>query len=175
MIFWIGKFRKINTKMKPTRHQDKLADKAKTSKNMFFQCFWRLGNAFLHPISIKIRWQMDAKISDQIDCLLGRFLDNFLMDFRPNLASKIDAKSIKNLFTNQFENWYDFGWIFGGSWVGFGGQVGSKIHQKNPTCKLDRFFDEFLGRGSHAGAAGRWGIPYNTSMHPSKEHPSGEL
>ena len=51
--------------------------------------------------------------------------------------------------------------MFGRSWVGCGGQVGSTIHQKidhKPTCKLDRSFNELLGRGSHAVAAhgGGW-------------------
>ena len=140
-----------------------------------FQGFCCVGSALLHPISIKKQSQIDAKINDDIDCLLDRFLDAFLMDFQANLASKIDATSTKHLKINSKRS-YDFGWIFGGPWVGLGSQVGSKINFKidhRPTCKLDRSFYNFMALGSHVEHARRGVASYSTSMHPSKEHSSG--
>ena len=49
--------------MKPTRHQDKIADIERTLEtHMVFQCFCCVGSALLHPIFIKNRSQeIDAK------------------------------------------------------------------------------------------------------------------
>ena len=70
--------------------------------------------------------------------LLGSFGVDFLMDFGVVLGSKLEPKSIKNLFERVSKIRCDFEWLLDGSWTEFGsileaklgpswGQVGSKI------------------------------------------------
>ena len=116
-------------KMKPTRHQDKMADVEKTWKKQteVFESFWCIGSGMLNPISVKNQSQVNGKIDDKTDCPSDRFLDKYLMILRASLASKTDANLLKSIY-KSIQQLIRFG-IFGSSWVGFGGQVVSKINQ----------------------------------------------
>ena len=126
-----------------------MADIAKTLEKHNFFYVIGVGSAVLHPIWIKKRLQIGAKIDDKIDCLLDRFLEQLFLDCPANLASNIDAKSRKNRFKmnskiDTIRDEYS---------VALGSVLEAKFAQNpvnidhKPTCKLDSFLNAFLGSG----------------------------
>ena len=132
MVSWIGKPLKIIQKMMRTRHEDKMADIAKTNKNknygflMFLMCPQCVVAPNFHQKSITTRCQ--NRWQNRLS--LGSILEPMFMDFRANLASKSMQNQWKIDSNINPKKWYVFAWIAVASWVGFGGQVGSNIHQK---------------------------------------------
>ena len=59
--------------------------------------------------------------------LLGSFWVDFLMDFGVVLGSKLEPKSIKNLFERVSKIRCDFEWLLDGSWTEFGSILEAKL------------------------------------------------
>ena len=164
--------------MKPTRHQDKIADFQKPSNtsgfSMFFLCREGAVAPNLHQKSITNRCQ--NRWSNRLP--LGSIFWQFFDGLPSQLWFQNRCKIYYNWLKKQVKKWYDFGWIFGASWVGFGGPVGSKINKTidHTGLQVGSIFQWFFGSGEPRESCSKRGVaPYNTSMHPSKEHSSGGL
>ena len=59
--------------------------------------------------------------------MLGSFWIDFLMDLEVVLGSKLEPKSIKNLFKTLSKIRSDFEWILDGSWTEFGSILEAKL------------------------------------------------